>query len=151
MVHQKRLVTCFLSNCPVLSHHTNKFTRTKLPDCRALSTLPEKAEKPRELVEKRPLGRRPSNHNPALEFRHVYPEFLPDPNPKWRNSLREKLERIDMLNRRNKIDIPEFYVGKLLFVLLVKNSCCARPRRRKILIYSPCVKLVYTHNPDFHQ
>lgn len=80
-------------------------------DCRAYSTLPEKAETPQVVVEiKKPSGRRPSN--PGLEFRHIYPEFLPDPNPKWRNSLREKLERADMLQRRNKIDIPEFYVGK---------------------------------------
>jgi len=41
----------------------------------------------------------------------VYPEFLPDPKIEWRNSLREKLERIDMIQRRKHIDIPEFYVG----------------------------------------
>lgn len=32
--------------------------------------------------------------------RFVYPEFLPDPNPKFRNPIREKLERLDMINRR---------------------------------------------------
>lgn len=47
-----------------------------------------------------------------LECRFVYPEFLPDPRLDHRNSLREKLERMDMMNRRNHIDIPEFYVGK---------------------------------------
>lgn len=62
--------------------------------------------------EKRPAGRKPKNINPVLEYRHIYPEFLPDPNPKWRNSLREKMERADMLKRRSQIDIPEFYVGK---------------------------------------
>lgn len=72
--------------------------------------MPEKTEIHQEVIEKKKLNRRPSN--PALEFRHIYPEFLPDPNPKWRNSLREKLERADMLKRRNQIDIPEFYVGK---------------------------------------
>lgn len=45
-------------------------------------------------------------------FRYVYPEFLPDPKLDWRNRIREKLERIDMLKRRSNIDIPEFYVGK---------------------------------------
>ncbi|XP_014486905.1 PREDICTED: 39S ribosomal protein L19, mitochondrial [Dinoponera quadriceps] len=49
-------------------------------------------------------------------YRFTYPEFLPDPNPKFRNSLREKLERIDMLARRAHIDIPEFYVGSILAV-----------------------------------
>lgn len=32
--------------------------------------------------------------------RFVYPEFLPDPEPKYRNPIKEKLERQDMLNRR---------------------------------------------------
>lgn len=43
--------------------------------------------------------------------RFIYPEFLPDPKIEWRNSLREKLERMDMIQRRKHIDIPEFYVG----------------------------------------
>lgn len=45
-------------------------------------------------------------------YRHVYPEFLPDPNIKFRNEIREKLERNDMIARRTQIDIPEFYVGE---------------------------------------
>lgn len=49
-------------------------------------------------------------------YRFTYPEFLPDPDPKFRNSLREKLERMDMLARRTHIDIPEFYVGSVLAV-----------------------------------
>lgn len=32
--------------------------------------------------------------------RYVYPEFLPDPNMKFRHPIREKIERQDMLNRR---------------------------------------------------
>ncbi|ODM96476.1 39S ribosomal protein L19, mitochondrial [Orchesella cincta] len=51
-------------------------------------------------------------------FRFVYPEFLPDPTIKWRNRVREKLERMDMLKRRSNIDIPEFYVGSILSVTL---------------------------------
>lgn len=49
-------------------------------------------------------------------YRFVYPEFLPDPKLEWRNPVREKLERFDMLNRRKQIDIPEFYVGSILAV-----------------------------------
>lgn len=45
------------------------------------------------------------------EYRHIYREFLPDPNPQFRNTLREKLERIDMISRRSQVDVPEFYVG----------------------------------------
>lgn len=49
-------------------------------------------------------------------YRFMYPEFLPDPDPKYRNALREKLERMDMLARRSHIAIPEFYVGSILAV-----------------------------------
>ncbi|KAL0819097.1 hypothetical protein ABMA28_008363 [Loxostege sticticalis] len=87
-------------------------------DCRVLSTLPEKAEISQEVVVRRPAGRRPIANEAVLESRHIYPEFLPDPNPDWRNSLREKLERADMLKRRSQIDIPEFYVGSILAVTI---------------------------------
>ncbi|XP_026735587.1 39S ribosomal protein L19, mitochondrial [Trichoplusia ni] len=86
-------------------------------DCRVLSTLPEKAEVEVATVTKKEKHiRTRGSRNSALENRFVYPEFLPDPNPNWRNSLREKLERADMLKRRNQIDIPEFYVGSILAV-----------------------------------
>ncbi|XP_026497484.1 large ribosomal subunit protein bL19m [Vanessa tameamea] len=86
-------------------------------DCRALSSVPEKVDIGEEVKEKVP-GHKPRAHNPLLEYRHVYPEFLPDPNPKWRNSLREKMERADMLKRRSQIDIPEFYVGSIVAVTI---------------------------------
>ncbi|XP_063995069.1 large ribosomal subunit protein bL19m [Diachasmimorpha longicaudata] len=50
------------------------------------------------------------------QYRFVYPEFLPDPTPGFRNNLREKLERMDMMARRTVLDIPEFYVGSILAV-----------------------------------
>lgn len=50
------------------------------------------------------------------EYRFIYPEFLPDPQPEFRNHIREKIERMDMINRRTHIDIPEFYVGSILAV-----------------------------------
>ncbi|CAF4841806.1 unnamed protein product [Pieris macdunnoughi] len=84
-----------------------------------LSSLPEKVEKTNADEDKMTrIGRRPRSQNPMLEYRHIYPEFLPDPNPNWRNSLREKLERADMLERRKQIDIPEFYVGSILAVTI---------------------------------
>ncbi|CAH2095207.1 unnamed protein product [Euphydryas editha] len=86
-------------------------------DCRLLSTLPEKTEIVVDEKERIP-GRKTRSYNPILENRHVYPEFLPDPNPNWRNSLREKMERADMLKRRSQIDIPEFYVGSILAVTI---------------------------------
>lgn len=50
------------------------------------------------------------------QVRFIYPEFLPDPKIEWRNPIREKLERSDMIKRRTQIDIPEFYVGSVLSV-----------------------------------
>lgn len=38
--------------------------------------------------------------------RFVYPEFLPDPNMKFRHPIKEKIERQDMLNRR--YGLPQF-------------------------------------------
>ncbi|XP_011684487.1 PREDICTED: 39S ribosomal protein L19, mitochondrial isoform X1 [Wasmannia auropunctata] len=63
--------------------------------------LPEQSEKKREIPDK---------------YRFIFPEFLPDPDHTLRNSLREKLERMDMLARRTHITIPEFYVGSVLAV-----------------------------------
>lgn len=47
----------------------------------------------------------------SVDARFKYPEFLPHPWQPWRNKIREKLERSDMLKRRSRINIPEFYVG----------------------------------------
>ncbi|KAJ3658180.1 hypothetical protein Zmor_009937 [Zophobas morio] len=52
----------------------------------------------------------------VLEYRQIYPEFLPDPKIEFRNPIREKLERSDMIARRANVDIPEFYVGSVLAV-----------------------------------
>ena len=40
------------------------------------------------------------------DYRFIFPEFLPDPNPSFRNEIRERLERKDMLNRRDQVEIP---------------------------------------------
>ncbi|CAK9294547.1 unnamed protein product [Gordionus sp. m RMFG-2023] len=51
------------------------------------------------------------------EYRFIYPEFLPNNND-WtkRNKLCEMLERKDMIKRRMKMVIPEFYVGTIMSV-----------------------------------
>lgn len=61
----------------------------------------------------------PAQKNPSIvppEYRFIYREFLPDPKIEWRNPIREKLERMDMLKRRGSIEIPEFYVGSIMAV-----------------------------------
>uniref|UniRef100_A0A1I8EY27 Large ribosomal subunit protein bL19m n=1 Tax=Wuchereria bancrofti TaxID=6293 RepID=A0A1I8EY27_WUCBA len=49
-------------------------------------------------------------------FREAYPDFHPSSIYGRRNLLREELERKDMLERRLRIDIPEFYVGSIVAV-----------------------------------
>jgi len=63
------------------------------------------------------------------DYRFIFPEFLPDPNPKFRNTLREKLERKDMLVRREKVEIPEFYVGSIMAVT-VSDSASPHPNKQ---------------------
>lgn len=52
------------------------------------------------------------------EMRHKFPEFLPVDDPQMRHPLTQKLERMDMLNRRQVVDVPEFYVGSILAVVV---------------------------------
>ena len=56
------------------------------------------------------------------EYRFAYPEFLPDPEILHRNNLREKLERQDMLARRENVTLPEFYVGSIVAVTTSKSQ-----------------------------
>lgn len=73
-----------------------------------------------------PVEETHSNKEPAQDtkqkraipdkYRFIYPEFLPDPDVRYRNALREKLERMDMLARRSQVALPEFYVGSILAV-----------------------------------
>jgi len=50
------------------------------------------------------------------DYKYIYPDFLPNPVYYFRDKIREKLERRDMINRRKQINIPEFYVGCVLAV-----------------------------------
>ena len=50
------------------------------------------------------------------------PEFLPDPDPMYRDRIKEKLERMDMYRRRACIDLPEFYVGKCTYCVELEGS-----------------------------
>jgi len=62
------------------------------------------------------------------DYRYIFPEFLPDPNPEFRNSVSEKLQRKDMLARRDLIEIPEFYVGSIMAVT-ISDSCSPHPNK----------------------
>ena len=104
---------CVFKYMKMITLHCNKgtFPPSVNTECRSLSS----AFRPEGLVSdetKEENTVKGCKHVVPVECRFVYPEFLPDPKVDHRNSLREKLERMDMLNRRAHIDIPEFYVGK---------------------------------------
>merc|ERR1719318_2188550 len=63
------------------------------------------------------------------DYRYVFPEFLPDPNPSFRNTLSERLQRKDMIARREVVEIPEFYVGTIMAVTI---SDAASPHPNKL-------------------
>ncbi|XP_066586061.1 large ribosomal subunit protein bL19m [Prorops nasuta] len=95
-----------------LQRGSNKSIKKSLTTRNAIDT--SKAPENRQNVDPEHIKKDVFNPN----LRNIYPEFLPDPNPEFRNSLREKLERIDMLQRRSQISIPEFYVGSILAVTI---------------------------------
>merc|ERR1719150_3365811 len=72
------------------------------------SSETESPYKPEQNSTEKKLSRR--------DYRFIFPEFLPDPNPSFRNALAERLQRKDLLSRRNQVEIPEFYVGSYLGV-----------------------------------
>jgi len=62
------------------------------------------------------------------DYRYIFPEFLPDPEPQFRNTISERLQRKDMICRRDTIEIPEFYVGSYMAVT-VSDSCSPHPNK----------------------
>jgi len=69
---------------------------------------------------------KPDNQDAKLlappEYRFIYPEFLPEPNIQRRNRLGEKLERMDMIQHRSAIEIPEFYTGSILAITVTDTN-----------------------------
>ena len=56
------------------------------------------------------------------DYRFIFPEFLPDPNPAFRNPLAEKLQRQDLLSRRHVLEIPgKWYNKRKDFKIIVIN------------------------------
>ncbi|CAI2322881.1 unnamed protein product [Caenorhabditis sp. 36 PRJEB53466] len=75
--------------------------------------------------------------NPALastgellsSFPDAYPDFLQSSVWNRRNSLKNELERQDMLERRMNIDIPEFYVGSIVAVTMSDQNLGSKEHR----------------------
>ncbi|CAH8564549.1 unnamed protein product [Schistosoma turkestanicum] len=54
---------------------------------------------------------------PKAETKRLYQELVPHYiDPRYRDHLRERLERHEMMLRRRNLDIPEFYVGSVVAV-----------------------------------
>ena len=114
-----------------------KFSSSKCKKSEVTARESEKHETRSDVNEEK-LSRR--------DYRFIFPEFLPDPNIKFRNSLAEKLQRNDLLARRNRVEIPgiyqvqhpahfhlniseiEFYVGSIMAVT-VSDSCSPHPNK----------------------
>lgn len=68
-------------------------------------------------VEQPSVKRQKYNETAAnRDYKYIYPDFLPNPVHYFRDKIREKLERRDMIERRKQINVPEFYVGCILAV-----------------------------------
>lgn len=90
--------------------------RNKLPKVTRRDFWPD-SEYTRPKEEKRQISWKESVLTVDMaEMRNKYPEFLPVDDPNYRHPLAIKLERADMLRRREHIDVPEFYVGSILAV-----------------------------------
>lgn len=68
-------------------------------------------------VEEPPIKAKENSPLPLnRDYKYIYPDFLPNPVFYFRDKIKEKLERKDMVARRKQINIPEFYVGCILAV-----------------------------------
>ena len=84
-----------LSSTARLSFNTVRFSSSiKVPEQQA----------PDRHSEMKALSRR--------EYRFMFPEFLPDPNPEFRNTISEKLQRKDMIARRDIVEVPGLCFSK---------------------------------------
>ena len=99
-IFTERMLTCLLSPVSQTLRRTCTQSTRNISLTFNLAQLekPSEQQKETEPEEKNSLSRR--------DYRYIFPEFLPDPKPEWRNHIREKLERRDMLNRREQIEIP---------------------------------------------
>lgn len=82
-----------------------------------------------EIADETKMFLKDRGYNLPHDFRFKYVEFFPLPNAEWRNELRERLERLDMLARRKMVDIPEFYVGSVLAVTTTDRHCPGKKNR----------------------
>jgi large subunit ribosomal protein L19 len=63
------------------------------------------------------------------ELRFKFPEFLPADDPNYRHPLAHKIERKMMLQRREQLEIPEFYVGTIMAVTVSDPNAPGRVSR----------------------
>ncbi|XP_060602634.1 large ribosomal subunit protein bL19m-like isoform X2 [Ruditapes philippinarum] len=109
----KDAVFCLSCRAKSIMSHSNAVMHVMLEKHRV--SLLNKDREPTDLTE--PIKKyRNSDVAMVNEYREKFPEFLPNPDWKYRDRLGEKLERLEMYRRRKNIDIPEFYVGSIMAV-----------------------------------
>lgn len=105
------------SGCRGLStSHSVMMPRSPNNESTIDNTVENNKSRQKERLPKKPVYESESVSRPGVEMRFKYPEMFPEPFMIWRNPIKEKLERKDMLARRSRIYIPEFYVGSVLRV-----------------------------------
>lgn len=112
---------------PCKTWHKPFITKILGNEFKALSTAAQAKVQPDNNGEQQTTE--PLSSESFTNYRFIYPEFLPDPDPLRRNSVREKLERMDMLARRSVVAIPEFYVGSILAVTYSEQHAVGKVNR----------------------
>ncbi|CAF0786274.1 unnamed protein product [Brachionus calyciflorus] len=101
----------------VLSRNYTNTVPDKILEKARRSRLGAAVKGPAVQIENEPKLEQANKYTEAeRDYKYIYPDFLPNPVYYFRDKIRERLERNDMLNRRKQITIPEFYVGSILAV-----------------------------------
>lgn len=106
----KTFHTCLLFEAPIRSVNT---VPDKVLEKSRSSKLAAVVKGPSVFEKESETQRKNEKYTEAnRDYRYIYPDFLTDPVFYYRDKIKEKLERQDMINRRKQISIPEFYPGQ---------------------------------------
>jgi len=104
------------SSARTASTTTESFARKEMPNLDATPSVPTSTASSSGVAKTGGDGDNYRHKVTRRDLRFIFPEFLPDPEPRFRNRIVERLVRRDMLRRRNEVEIPEFYVGSVVAV-----------------------------------
>ena len=132
--------TISTSSARTASATTKSFFRNEMPNLETTPSIPTSTPSS-SVVNSNSTGRARDGDNYRLkvtrrDLRFIFPEFLPDPEPRFRNRIVERLMRRDMLRRRNIVEIPEFYVGSVVAVTVSDKNAPSSNKEGHALLRS---------------